>query len=340
MAITIKDIANRAGISAASVSRILTNRGRFSAATAQRVRQLAEEMGYYKNQSAADLSQKASRVIGVLVPTTHTNFADEIIKGMQRQAFELGYELLIVFLENDVQHQIKTVKSLLSRQLLAVVMLAVDLKTAVFDVLTAADTHLLSISNQLNNGIPSISSDNYAMMHTIVDYLYDQGHRQVALIGAADPDSVVATLRRQGFIDALAKHGIRYNPALIWGIDNAYKTGLETIQNFGVPLPFTAVIGSADIVGIGILNAAKDAGVAVPDDLSIITVDGTNLTQLTRPRLTAVQQDFAQMGELAITTIANQTLSPNTIIFTDVEMRPGDTVASLSTDANYRIVQE
>jgi len=102
MAITIKDIANRAGISAASVSRILTNRGRFSAETAQRVRQLAEEMGYYKNQSAADLSQKASRVIGVLVPATHTNFADEIIKGMQRQAFELGYELLIVFLENDV----------------------------------------------------------------------------------------------------------------------------------------------------------------------------------------------------------------------------------------------
>ncbi|WP_312398508.1 LacI family DNA-binding transcriptional regulator [Leuconostoc lactis] len=330
MAITIKDIANRAGISAASVSRILTNRGRFSTETAQRVRQLAEEMGYYKNQSAADLSQKASRVIGVLVPATHTNFADEIIKGMQRQAFELGYELLIVFLENDVQHQIKTVKSLLSRQLLAVVMLAVDLETAVFDVLMTADTHLLSISNQLNNGIPSISSDNYAMMHTIVDYLYDQGHRQIALIGAADPDSVVATLQRQGFIDALAKHEIHYNPAFIWGIENAYQTGLETIQNFGMPLPFTAVIGSADIVGIGILNGAKDAGVSVPNDLSIITVDGTDLTQLTRPRLTAVQQNFIQMGELAITTIANQTLSPHTIIFTDVVLKPGDTVAKIS----------
>ncbi len=101
MAITIKDIANKAGISAASVSRILTNRGRFSEATAQRVRQLAHEMGYYKNQSAADLSQKESRVIGVLVPTTHTNFADEIIKGMQAKAFELDYELLIAFVETD-----------------------------------------------------------------------------------------------------------------------------------------------------------------------------------------------------------------------------------------------
>lgn len=330
MAITIKDIANHAGISAASVSRILTNRGRFSAETAQRVRQIAKDMGYYKNQSAADLSQKASRVIGVLVPTTHTNFADEIIKGMQSKAFDLGYELLIVFIEKDSQHQIKTVKSLLSRQLLAVVMLAIDLEDTIFDVLTNANIHLLSISNQLNNVIPSISSDNYAMMHTIVDYLYEHGHREIALIGASNPDPIVAVLRRQGFIDALADHGITCNPDFIWGVENAYQTGLDTIKHFGTPLPFTAVIGSADIVGIGILNSAKDAGVSVPDDLSIITVDGTDLTQLTRPRLTAVQQDFAQMGELAITKLAEQSLSPHTVIFTDIALQLGETVATIT----------
>lgn len=235
MAITIKDIANKAGISAASVSRILTNRGRFSEATAQRVRQLAHEMGYYKNQSAADLSQKESRVIGVLVPTTHTNFADEIIKGMQTKAFELGYELLIAFVETDSQQQIKTVKSLLSRQLLAVVMLAIDIEEPVFEVLTKADVSLLSVSNQLNNVIPSISSDNYDMMHTIVDYLYNQGHRKMALIGASNPDPIVAILRRKGFIDALLDHGITYNPDFIWGVENAYQTGLDAIKNLAIP---------------------------------------------------------------------------------------------------------
>lgn len=330
MAITIKDIANKAGISAASVSRILTNRGRFSEATAQRVRQLAHEMGYYKNQSAADLSQKESRVIGVLVPTTHTNFADEIIKGMQTKAFELGYELLIAFVETDSQQQIKTVKSLLSRQLLAVVMLAIDIEDPVFEVLTKADVRLLSVSNQLNNVIPSISSDNYAMMHTIVDYLYNQGHRKMALIGASNPDPIVAILRRKGFIDALLDHGITYNPDFIWGVENAYQTGLDAIKKFGNPLPFTAAIGSADIISIGLLNGAKDAGIAVPDDLSIVTIDGTELTQITRPILTAAQQNFAQMGELAITTLADQNLSTHTIIFTDITLKQGDTVANIN----------
>ena len=329
MTITIKDIANKAGISAASVSRILTNRGRFSEKTAQRIRQLANDMGYYKNQSAADLSQKESRVIGVLVPTTHTNFADEIIKGMQNKAFELGYELLIAFVETNSQQQIQTVKSLLSRQLLAVVMLAVDIEDSVFDVLTSADVHLLSVSNQLNNVIPSISSDNYAMMHTIVDYLYDHGHRQMALIGASNPEPIVAVLRRQGFIDALADHGITYNPDFIWGVETAYQTGLDAIKKFGTPLPFTAVIGSADIISIGLLNGAKDADIVVPNDLSIVTVDGTELTQLTRPILTATQQNFAKMGELAVTNIADQSLSPHTVIFTDITLNSGGTVATI-----------
>ncbi|CAH1851730.1 LacI family DNA-binding transcriptional regulator [Convivina praedatoris] len=329
MTITIKDIANRAGLSAASVSRILTNRGRFSEKTAQHVRQLADEMGYYKNQSAADLSQKESRVIGVLVPITHTNFADEIIKGMQGKATELGYELLIAFIASDNQQQLKTIKSLLSRQLLAVVMLAIEIKDNTFKVLENADILLLSVSNQLNNVMPSISSDNYSMMFTIVDYLYQKGHRQIALIGASDQHSTVANLRRQGFIDALLKHKINYNPDFIYGDENAYQTGLNAIQKFGKPLPFTAVIGSADIISIGLLNGAKDAGIKVPDDLSIITIDGTELTELTRPILTAAQQNFAKMGELAITTLAGQKLSPDTVVFTNITLKQGGTVAQL-----------
>ncbi|MGY3742409.1 LacI family DNA-binding transcriptional regulator [Leuconostoc inhae] len=330
MTITIKDIAHKAGISTASVSRILTNRGRFSEDTAQRVRELANELGYFKNQSAADLSQKASRVIGVLVPITHTNFADEIIKGMQHKAYELGYELLIAFVETNSQQQTETVKSLLSRQLLAVVMLALDIEDAVFDILKSANVTLLSVSNQLNNDIPSISSDNYAMMHTIVDYLYDHGHRQIALIGSSDADPIVAILRRQGYIDALASHDITYNPDFIWGVEMTYQTGIEAIKKFGLPLPFTAVIGSADIISIGLLNGARDAGISVPNDLSIVTVDGTELTQLTRPVLTAAQQNFTKMGELAISNLANNSLSSHSVIFTDITFIPGGTVTTIA----------
>ncbi|API71943.1 LacI family DNA-binding transcriptional regulator [Leuconostoc suionicum] len=331
MAITIKDIADKAGLSPASVSRILTNRGRFNADTAKRVRELAESMGYLKNQSAADLSQKQSRVIGVLVPSEHTNFADEIIKGMRSKAYELNYELLIAFVDVNKEQQLQTVHSLLSRKVLAIVMLAVDIEIAdpVFNLLTSTGVQLLSVSNQLNNEIPSISSDNYVMMHQIVDYLYEHGHEKIALIGASNPNSIVAKLRRQGFIDALSKHGIEHHPDFIWGTENAYQTRMDAIKHFGIPLPFTAAIGSADIISVGILNGAKDAQIDVPKDLSIITIDGTEIAQITRPILSAAKQDFQLMGQLAISALDEQELAPHAVFFTETKIVPSGTVTTL-----------
>ncbi|KGB50701.1 LacI family transcriptional regulator [Leuconostoc mesenteroides P45] len=332
MAITIKDIADKAGLSPASVSRILTNRGRFNADTAKRVRELAESMGYLKNQSAADLSQKQSRVIGVLVPSEHTNFADEIIKGMRSKAYELNYELLIAFVDVNKEQQLQTVHSLLSRKVLAIVMLAVDIDIddPVFNLLTSTGVQLLSVSNQLNNEIPSISSDNYDMMHQIVDYLYENGHEKIALIGASNPNSIVAQLRRQGFIDALTKHGIAYHPDFIWGTENAYQTGMDAIKHFGTPLPFTAAIGSADIISVGILNGAKDAQIDVPKDLSIVTIDGTEIAQITRPILSAAKQDFQLMGQLAVSALDEQELAPHAVFFTETKIVPSGTVTTLN----------
>ncbi|TYC47099.1 LacI family DNA-binding transcriptional regulator [Leuconostoc litchii] len=327
MAITIKDIANKAGLSPASVSRILTNRGRFNEDTAIRVRELAHSMGYLKNQSAADLSQQKSRIIGILVPIEHTNFADEIIKGMQNKAHEFGYELLITFIDVNESQQIQTVQSLLSRQILAIFMLAIDMSPAVFKLLINSKVQLLSISNQLDSQIPSISSDNYVMMKKIVDYLVSHGHKKIALIGSSSQFPIVAQLRRQGFIDGLAAHGISYNPDFIWGTTLSYQTGLETIKHFGLPLPFTAAIGSADIISIGLLNSAKDANLDIPNDLSIISIDGTELTQITRPVLTTIQQNFQLMGELAITTLHENKFTEEKVIFTKTKIVPGKTVA-------------
>jgi len=329
MKVTIKDIANKAGISPASVSRILTNRGRFNADTAVRVRAIATAMGYLKNQSAADLAQKQSHVVGVLVPTEHTNFADEIIKGMQAKAHELNYELLVTFIESDEVRQLQTVQSLLSRQVLAIFMLAIDPSNGLLEMLTRSDVQLISISNQLNTKIPSISSDNYAMMHQVVDFLYQKGHRDIALIGSSEPDPIVARLRRQGFIEALAKHNLPYHPEFIWGDKNNYETGLAAIKHFKTPLPFTAAIGSADIISVGLLNGAKDAGIVVPTDFSIISVDGTELTQLTRPPLNTVQQNFHLMGSLAITALVEQTLAPSAVLFTETKLIAGGTVEKI-----------
>lgn len=326
MAITIKDIANKAGLSPASVSRILNNHGRFSAETAKKVHEIAESLGYFKNQSAADLSQKQSRVVGVLVPVAHTNFADEIIKGMQHTAYELNYELLITFIDTDEKKQIQTVQSLLSRKVFAIFMLAIDAPTALFELLNHANVQLVSISNQLNNKIPIISSNNDLMMHQIVDHLYQKGHRKIALIGSSERYPIVAKIRRKGYIDALAAKGITYNPDWIWGFQNTYQTGLDAIQHFGTPLPFTAAIGSADIISVGLLNAAQDAGLVVPNDISIVSVDGTELTQLTRPILTTIEQDFQMMGHLALSSLHEKTLTENAIIYTDTKIVLGHSV--------------
>ncbi len=111
---------------------------------------------------------------------------------------------------------------------------------------------------------------------------------------------------------------------------NEYQTGLNVIKHFGYPLPFTAAISSADIISVGILNGLSDANLKIPKDLSIVSIDGTELIKFTRPQITAIKQDFQKMGQLSLELLDAQKLTSGGIFHTKIELIAGDTVRKLS----------
>lgn len=302
MAVTLKDVAQAANLSVASVSRILTNRGRYSENTAKRVRQLAQEMGYFKNQSAADLASKTSRAVGVVVPLIHTTFGDEVIKGLYEATMSSGYELLITYIDDDEKHQTQVFNTLLTRQVGAVFLLSLDIPEWLMDQLAAENITVISLTTILNDHISAVTSNEFTMMDTLVDYLTKKGHTNIALIGDTKLTTNISSVRRRNFIESMKQHQLTAENAFFYGEDHSYETGYRSItEGYDIDaLPFTAVIATADLVGIGLVNAMTDANKNVPKDLSITTIDGMKLTEISRPGLTTIQQNFAEIGRIAM----------------------------------------
>lgn len=335
MKVTLKDVANAAGLSVASVSRILTNRGRYSEVTAKRVRELAQEMGYYKNQNAADLSSKISRVVGVVAPLIHTNFADEIIKGLYETTISSGYELLITYLDGDEDHQYQVFQTLLSRQVGAVFMLSLDIPSWMIDKLLEEQISVISLTALLREQISAVTSNEFEMMNSIVDYLIDMGHKNIALVGDTKLTTNISSTRRTNFIKSMKDHNLAYENIFLYGNDYSYETGYTSVTTgYDInQLPFTAAIATADMVGQGLINAMSDHGKTVPEDLSIVTIDGLQQTEIARPKLTTVKQDFPEIGRIAMQLFldSDSEKTEPQIIYIPTELIQRDSVLNLNS---------
>ncbi|KAA8433679.1 LacI family transcriptional regulator [Weissella paramesenteroides] len=332
MVVTLKDVAQAANLSVASVSRILTNRGRYSETTAKRVREIAREMGYFKNQSAADLASKKSRAVGVVVPLIHTNFADEIIKGLYEATVASGYELLITYLDDNEAHQTQVFNTLLTRQVGAVFLLSLDIPAWMMAQLTTQSITIISLTTILNEHISAVTSNEFIMMDTLVDHLVSKGHTNIALIGDTKLTTNISSVRRRNFIESMKQHQLTTENAFFYGNDHSYETGYQSVtEGYAInALPFTAAIATADLVGVGIVNAMNDANKSIPNSLSVVTIDGLQLTEMSRPQLTTIQQNFAEIGRIAMNLfIENSIDQQQQIIYVPTKLIERDSVLDI-----------
>lgn len=332
MSVTIKDVAREAGVSYASVSRILSNKGRFSEATAQRVRKVAAELGYFKNKAASDLSSNAPRVIGVVMPQSRTNFADSLMQGIYDASKADGFDIIISYMGgDDDKAQSAAIENLVSRNIAGILLLSIQLKVEHVKRLQHSKLPFISVSVTLPYDIATVTSDDFDLGYQACQFLIAQGHRRIALVGPQVNDQTVGTQRLKGYQQALAEHQISFDEALVFPGAFDYESGERLLQRETILERFTAVIAASDMVALGVMNAAKDQGISIPEQLSLISIDGTNLTQLTRPRITAIQQDFHQMGEVATKMIIQNIMANQPLYTTRIanHLLMGQTVAKI-----------
>lgn len=298
MVATIKDVARAAGVSPATVSRVLSNQKAFySEKTAQKVRAAVKQLGYRRNTSAVELVTQRSKVIAVLVSSTQTNFSDQILKGIQEQARVHNLSVMIIFAgEGDAEVQAKAIRTVIERSVMGILLVAIDLDPSNDELLENANIPFIFISMTLkNSAFPFISSNDFDIGYQATKYLIGKGHQKIGF-AATDLDSFVGHLRYEGYRDAMRDNHLSFDEDWICGGHFTYEDGVNAMEHYGPQTELTAVIASSDLAGIGILNQATNYGMKVPDRLAILTIDGTQLCDIVRPKLSSVTQSFFEMG--------------------------------------------
>lgn len=292
--VTIGDVAAEAGVSIATVSKVINDRWGVAAETSARVRAVVEQLGYESSLAARSMRSARTQVIGIVVSDVEP-FSAELLKGAARALHGTGYEL-VVFSgcgRSDDQpgwerRYLSRVNGTLTDGTIVVTPTTVDVPLVA--PVVVADHHAGATT------LPTVDSDNLAGAVTATRHLIELGHRRIGLL-AGRPDLESARLREEGYRRALADAGIAVDSSLIrvggYRPDSAERPAHELLELADRP---TAVFAANDSSAIQTLEVARSLGLSVPQDLSVIGFDNVPESALCDPPLTTIDQSIQQMG--------------------------------------------
>jgi LacI family transcriptional regulator len=298
--VTLKDIAKASGVDVSTVSRSLSGSYGINKATREKVLEIADRMNYRPNRVARGLATGRSHTLGLMVSDIRNPFFAEIARGAEDAAFEAGCDLVLCNSDLDPKKQMHYIQSLLDKRVDGVLMHSVgplDRAQQEFLASTGWPVVLLNRPRSTSN-FSSVTADNAAGGFLAGAYLADLGHRKIAhLTGPSDNPNLRD--RARGFLRALAGRG-NITPITIHG-SQTFAGGCAMMQEaLARDRGITAVFAGNDIIGFGAVRAIIEAGLSVPDDISIVGFDNVDLAAVIHPPLTTVHQPKYEMGRAAV----------------------------------------
>jgi DNA-binding LacI/PurR family transcriptional regulator len=301
--IRLADIAREAGVSTATVSRVINNVSYVSDAIRERVLALVRARDYYPNAHARSLASGRSHLIGLVISDITNPFFPELVKGMETAAFEHGYELLLANTNYDAARMTSYVRRFLERGVRGVAIM-----TSEFDATLASELARRDVSVVfLDEGAPAphvsyLAVDYTAGIDEAVAHLSALGHTRVAYVGG--PLRMRSASRRLSAFTRSLQRRTRQRPAWIGESDFRLEGGrLAARQMLAAPTRQTAVVVANDMMALGVMQECRAAGLRVPGDISIIGFDDIALAALTDPPLTTVSLSRMTLGRQAVETL-------------------------------------
>lgn len=328
--VTLADVAARSGMSPTAVSLVLNDRpgSRLSPESAERIRQVADELGYRPNRAAQSLRLGKTRTIGLLSDdVTVTRYASAMIRGALDVAEARDHTVLIAETGSDRARVARALEVMLDRQPDGLIIALMGAK----EIDVPADTGKLPVvllNATSTDGHTCVLPAEFEAGRSVAAHLAERGHRRIALIG--DHPELRSVLRisatigqRFAGVDAgLAEHGLSLAHDIIkrqWEPQDGYEATRRLID---AGLDVTAVISANDRVAFGVYQAAHEAGLRIPDDLSVISFDDEVIAGYLRPQLTTARIPYEEMGRRAMELALSPKLSPGqTLVEMPVQVR-------------------
>jgi LacI family transcriptional regulator len=298
--VTIRDVAREAGVSVATVSRVLNDSGPVSDGARARILEVAGRLRYAPNEAARTLISSRTSTLGVILPDLHGEFFSEVIRGLDQAAKASGFHLLVSGSHNDAAETQAALRAMRGRVDGLVVM--------------APDANPAGVGSGIPDGVPlvllncptvdgradSIEIDNYGGAYAMVRHLAAGGRRRVGIItGTANNRDAAERLR--GYRDALRDAGVTARPE--WELEGNFTeaSGYEAARRFvALAARPEALFASNDSMAIGALSALREAGLRVPEDVAVAGFDDIPMAQYTSPPLTSVRVPMGMLGAEAV----------------------------------------
>lgn len=296
---TIKDVARLAGVSVATVSRVLNGSAVVSAPRRGRVQKAAARLNYSPNVAARSLITNQTHTIGVLLPDLFGEFFSEVIRGIDHAAREAQLHLLLSSSHADTEELIAALRAMRGR-IDGLIVMAPDVDAPRALERARAEIPLVLIDPGLGaRSCDAISISNHEGAYLMVKHLLDLGHRRVATI-TGPPRNLDVEQRLAGYRRALKEHGGERDPELEVTGDFSEPSGYEAAMRLlALPRAPSAVFAQNDYMAIGVLGALSDAGVRVPQDMAVGGFDDIAMSRYLNPPLTTVRVDAYGLGRRA-----------------------------------------
>ncbi|EJG2022154.1 substrate-binding domain-containing protein [Vibrio parahaemolyticus] len=306
---TMKDIAKLAGVSTSTVSHVI-NKTRFvSEEISERVNNAAKELNYYAPSALArSLKVNRTKTIGMLVTTSTNPFFGEVVKGVERSCYHKGYSLILCNTEGDNERMRQSINTLLQKRVDGLILMCSSLEGERIDVFERYPDIPVVVMDwgPMLFTSDKIQDNSLRGGYLAAKYLIDCGHTEIGCI-TGPLIKHQAQMRYEGYKRAMNEAGLEFNANWIIESDFECEGGYQAFKKMAErgTLP-SSIFVSNDMMAMGVINAANELSIKVPDDLSIIGYDDIHIAKFMSPSLTTIHQPKYRLGQAAVETLVRR----------------------------------
>lgn len=299
---TIYDVAREAGVSMATVSRVVNGNPNVKPSTRKKVLEAIERLGYRPNAVARGLASKKTTTVGVIIPDISSIFFAELARGIEDIATMYKYNIILCNSDQNKAKEIHLINTLLEKQVDGIVFMGGKITEEHIEEFKRSPVPIvLAATIDTNRIIPSVNIDYKQAVIDAIEKLIEQGHERIGMLSGPLENPIDGYEKFAGYREALERAGLSFREELVVVGDYSYDSAIEAMDTFlALEEKPTAIFAATDEMALGIIHAAQDKGYHIPDDFEVIGFDNTRLAEMVRPTLSTVVQPIYDIGAVSM----------------------------------------